>query len=212
MRPDKGKQETAYKALLDDLQRCEKLGIKLYNLHPGERRDAMLSESETLDCLDTRQSALAGASFQDPRSERVPRKKAFASLRSVKSFAFGCQGSGREAHRRELAAEGGRSRRFFFSSLCRLQTAVNRAIASTESVVVVLEGMAGQKNVIGSKFEDLRDIIALVEKKDRVGVCLDTCHLFAAGKLPFPAKRPRFKSCTPRRDPSPCILLLFGRI
>lgn len=36
MRPtDKAKQETAYTALLDDLQRCEKLGIKLYNIHPG---------------------------------------------------------------------------------------------------------------------------------------------------------------------------------
>ena len=35
-------------------------------------------------------------------------------------------------------------------------------------VVVVLENMAGQKNVVGSKFEDLRDIIDLVEDKDRV--------------------------------------------
>jgi AP endonuclease-1 len=41
--------------------------------------------------------------------------------------------------------------------------------------------MAGAGNVIGGKFEDLRDIIAKVKDKDRVGVCLDTCHLFAAG-------------------------------
>jgi len=41
--------------------------------------------------------------------------------------------------------------------------------------------MAGQGNVIGSTWEDLRDIIALVEDKSRVGVCLDTCHAFAAG-------------------------------
>ena len=33
---DKTKQENAYKALLDDLQRCETLGIKLYNIHPGQ--------------------------------------------------------------------------------------------------------------------------------------------------------------------------------
>ena len=41
--------------------------------------------------------------------------------------------------------------------------------------------MAGGGNVIGSTFEDLRDIIAQVEDKERIGVCLDTCHVFAAG-------------------------------
>lgn len=35
---------------------------------------------------------------------------------------------------------------------------------------------------MGGKFEELRDIIAQVKDKDRVGVCLDTCHVFAAGK------------------------------
>lgn len=48
-------------------------------------------------------------------------------------------------------------------------------------MVTVLENMAGAGNVIGSTWEDLRDIIALVEQKDRVGVCIDTCHAFAAG-------------------------------
>lgn len=41
--------------------------------------------------------------------------------------------------------------------------------------------MSGQRNKIGSKFEDLRDIIQLVTNKERIGVCLDTCHMFAAG-------------------------------
>jgi AP endonuclease-1 len=41
--------------------------------------------------------------------------------------------------------------------------------------------MAGTGNVIGSTFEDLRDIIALIKDKSRVGVCIDTCHTFAAG-------------------------------
>lgn len=41
--------------------------------------------------------------------------------------------------------------------------------------------MAGAGNIIGSTFEDLRDIIALVDDKSRIGVCLDTCHVFAAG-------------------------------
>lgn len=41
--------------------------------------------------------------------------------------------------------------------------------------------MAGGGNIIGSTFEDIRDIIAQVEDKNRIGVCLDTCHVFAAG-------------------------------
>ena len=41
--------------------------------------------------------------------------------------------------------------------------------------------MAGSGNVIGSTFEDLRDVIALIDDKTRIGVCLDTCHAFAAG-------------------------------
>lgn len=47
--------------------------------------------------------------------------------------------------------------------------------------MTVLENMAGSGNVIGSTFEDLRDIIALVDDKTRIGVCIDTCHSFAAG-------------------------------
>jgi hypothetical protein len=47
--------------------------------------------------------------------------------------------------------------------------------ANVSRVVTVLENMAGQGNVIGSQFEDLRDVIALVKDKTRVGVCLDTC-------------------------------------
>lgn len=58
---------------------------------------------------------------------------------------------------------------------------INRAHADVPNVCIVLENMSGQKNIIGSKFEDLHDIIELVHDKYRVGVCLDTCHLFAAG-------------------------------
>lgn len=44
-----------------------------------------------------------------------------------------------------------------------------------------LEGTAGQGSALGYKFEHLRDIIDLVKDKKRLGVCLDTCHVFAAG-------------------------------
>lgn len=52
---------------------------------------------------------------------------------------------------------------------------------ATGDVVTVLETMASQGNTIGGTFADIAEIIALVVNTDRVGVCLDTCHVFAAG-------------------------------
>jgi deoxyribonuclease-4 len=46
---------------------------------------------------------------------------------------------------------------------------------------ILLEGTAGQGNSVGCSFEHLRAILDLLEKRERFGVCLDTCHLFAAG-------------------------------
>ncbi|CUS12202.1 unnamed protein product [Tuber aestivum] len=107
---DAEKAKKAYNCFLDDLKRCERLGIGLYNFHPGSTLG--LSRSE---------------------------------------------------------------------SLSRVARALNKAHSETKFCITVLENMAGAGNVIGGKFEDLRDIIAKVKDKDRVGVCLDTCHLFAAG-------------------------------
>jgi deoxyribonuclease-4 len=47
--------------------------------------------------------------------------------------------------------------------------------------VVLLETTAGQGTTLGSRFEELAGIIDQVENKDRVAVCFDTCHVFAAG-------------------------------
>ncbi|KAI1266861.1 xylose isomerase-like protein [Xylariaceae sp. FL1019] len=107
---EKEKADQAYGAFVDDLQRCESLGVRLYNFHPGNTN-----------------------------------------------------GDNREAAIGRIAAQ------------------LNKAHKATSTVVTVLENMAGQGNVVGSTFEDLRDIIALVNDKTRVGVCIDTCHAFAAG-------------------------------
>ena len=48
-------------------------------------------------------------------------------------------------------------------------------------VTLLLEGTAGQGTVLGSKFEQLAYMIDMIEDKDHLGVCLDTCHMFAAG-------------------------------
>jgi deoxyribonuclease-4 len=48
-------------------------------------------------------------------------------------------------------------------------------------VRILLENMAGQKNSIGGKFEEIRLLLDKLETKGSFGVCLDTCHVFASG-------------------------------
>lgn len=109
--PDKEKREKSYGAFLDELQRCEQLGIGLYNLHPGS----------------------------------------------------------------SLGTDKG-------ESIKRIASSINTAHGKTSSVKVVLENMAGDPSrIVGSELTDLKKIIDMVENKDRVGVCIDTCHTFAAG-------------------------------
>lgn len=67
------------------------------------------------------------------------------------------------------------------SGVERIADAINRAVAEVPDVVCVLENMAGQGHHLGARFEQLAAIIARVSDKSRVGVCLDTCHLFGAG-------------------------------
>lgn len=58
---------------------------------------------------------------------------------------------------------------------------IDQVLAATSDVNVVLENTAGQGSNLGYCFEHLGYIINRVNDKDRVGVCLDTCHLFASG-------------------------------
>jgi len=52
---------------------------------------------------------------------------------------------------------------------------------SGEAVMVLLETTAGHNHSLGSSFEQLARIIEMVERKERLGICFDTCHAFAAG-------------------------------
>lgn len=97
--------------LLDDLRRCHRLGIQLYNLHPGS---------------DTKKIGVTAAT--------------------------------------RLVADN-----------------LNLAMEQVPSVLVCIENMAGQGNVLGKVFEELRMIIDNIKDKQRIGITLDTCHLFAAG-------------------------------
>lgn len=58
---------------------------------------------------------------------------------------------------------------------------INGALDATKDVGIVLENTAGQGSNLGYRFEHLARIIDLTEDKSRIGVCLDTCHLFSAG-------------------------------
>lgn len=68
------------------------------------------------------------------------------------------------------------------TAMARIAESINRAHTKTSFVKVVLENMTGNVDrVVGTRLEDLAGIIDLVQDKDRVGVCIDTCHSVAAG-------------------------------
>ncbi|MBO5732486.1 MAG: deoxyribonuclease IV [Alistipes sp.] len=66
-------------------------------------------------------------------------------------------------------------------SLDRIAESINIALERTQGVTAVIENTAGQGSNLGFDFEHLAYIIDRVEDKSRVGVCIDTCHSFAAG-------------------------------
>lgn len=63
----------------------------------------------------------------------------------------------------------------------QIADALNSVLKPEQTTTVLLEGMAGKGSEIGSKFEELRAILDRVELSDKMGVCLDTCHLWEAG-------------------------------
>lgn len=58
---------------------------------------------------------------------------------------------------------------------------LNDVLTEEQSTIVLLETMAGKGSEVGGRFEEIRAIINLVEKKEKLGVCLDTCHVWDAG-------------------------------
>ena len=58
---------------------------------------------------------------------------------------------------------------------------LNDVFTEGQTTTVLLETMSGKGSEVGRNFEELREIIDLVHMNDKIGVCLDTCHVFAAG-------------------------------
>jgi deoxyribonuclease-4 len=63
----------------------------------------------------------------------------------------------------------------------RLTGALMEVAKATNDVTILLENTAGQKNSVGSDFTQLAEIFFSLEPADRFGICIDTCHAFAAG-------------------------------
>lgn len=59
--------------------------------------------------------------------------------------------------------------------------ALNKLLKEDQTTVVLLETMAGKGTEIGSTFEELKGILDRVNLKEKLGVCLDTCHVYDAG-------------------------------
>mgnify|MGYP000302631790 FL=1 len=59
--------------------------------------------------------------------------------------------------------------------------ALNEALKPEQTTTVLLETMAGKGTEVGRTFEELREILDRVELNDKMGVCLDTCHVWDGG-------------------------------
>ena len=66
--------------------------------------------------------------------------------------------------------------------IANIAEACDEAMAGSDGdAMILLENMAGQKNCVGARFEELKAILDRVGRSERVGVCLDSCHTWAAG-------------------------------
>jgi deoxyribonuclease-4 len=65
--------------------------------------------------------------------------------------------------------------------LAAIAAGLQRILDETERVSLLLETTSGQGGYVGYRFEQLAAIISLANRENRTGVCLDTCHIFAAG-------------------------------
>jgi deoxyribonuclease-4 len=122
--PEEEKLEKSRAAFIDELERCDALGLDKLNFHPGshlvkltkkQKEDAAFLEEIENKCLDV------------------------------------------------------------------IAESINLALEKTQNVKAVIENTAGQGSNLGYKFEHLAYIIERVKDKSRVGVCIDTCHMFTAG-------------------------------
>ena len=110
-------------------------------------------------------------------SDRSVRRRSLSSLRDdlARSEVLGIAGV--------VIHPGSHRGRGLEEGIARIAESINRILDQTagDGSKIVLETTSGQGQGVGSRFEHIAAIIELVEQRRRLGVCLDTCHVFAAG-------------------------------
>jgi len=109
--PDTAAREKSLDAFLEEVKRCEELGLDRINFHPGSH----LKEISEEKCLDN------------------------------------------------------------------IAECINKVLQKSKNIKLVIENTAGQGSNVGYKFEHIAYLIDRSIDKDRIGICLDTCHLFTSG-------------------------------
>ena len=67
------------------------------------------------------------------------------------------------------------------TGIVKIAEILNDVLTDDQTTTVLLETMAGKGSEVGGRFEEIRAIMDLVEKKEKIGVCLDTCHMWDGG-------------------------------
>ncbi|MDO5363248.1 MAG: deoxyribonuclease IV [Eubacteriales bacterium] len=67
------------------------------------------------------------------------------------------------------------------AGIAKIAEILNDVLTEEQSTTVLLETMAGKGSEVGRSFQEIRAIIDLVDRKDKLGVCLDTCHVWDGG-------------------------------
>lgn len=76
---------------------------------------------------------------------------------------------------------GCRKERSLADALETAANLLNNVIDIPKNTVILLETMSGKGSEVGATFEQLRDLIAKIKSPEKIGICLDTCHVFSAG-------------------------------
>jgi deoxyribonuclease-4 len=135
-------------------------------------RNAMQSAGYTASQVLPHDSYLINLGHPDEDGLEKSRESFFEEMRRCELLGLDRLNFHPGSHLKRIDDEG---------SLRRIAESINMALERSKGVTAVLENTAGQGSNLGYKFEHLAYIIDRVEDKSRVGVCLDTCHTFAAG-------------------------------
>ena len=111
-----------------------------------------------------------------------------ASKEKEENFRFGIEFLKEEVTRAEafgvskiVLHPGAKKEASFEEAASNLAEALREVLSQDSPVTICLETMAGKGSEIGRNFEEMSALLKLLDREDRIGVCLDTCHVFDAG-------------------------------